>query len=166
MRDRRWLSCAAVLIATVTCAGQTGPASVGPTNPATVLGDSEIHHSESGGIAGRVHEAHFRAAESGVTVEYRAPDLHFPSGSQTGTVDNDAYVALWREADRLDLWTLQSPRRSPGADLIQSELRIRQGTRTHVIRWDEASASSDRLRDVAAWGRRVLAVGREYAANR
>ena len=167
IRDRRWLTCAALVITTVTCAGQTAPTNVGATAATALLNDSEIHYIESGGIAGRVHEARFKAANGRVTVEYRAPDLQFPEGLQAGTVDNDAYLALWREAERLDLWTLASGRPSRGADVVQSELRLLQGTRMHEARWDEEHASSsERLRTTASWARRVLAVAREYAANR
>jgi hypothetical protein len=167
MRNRRWLSCAAIVITTVTCAGQTAPTRVGATPATALLNDSEIHYIESGGIAGRVHEARFQAADGRVTVQYRAPDLQSPGDMQAGTVDNDAYLALWREAERLDLWTLGSGRQSRGADLVQSELRLRQGKRTHEARWDqEHASSSERLRAAATWARQVLAVAREYAANR
>jgi hypothetical protein len=163
---RQTLSLSLVLVATVTCAGQTGPSRVEAPSAEALLKDSGIHYVESGGIAGRVTEAQFEAVGARVTAGYRGPDLHAPEGLQKGTVDNDAYVALWREGERLNLWTIQAPRRGGGADLIESELRIRQGTRSHVIRWNETTATSDEVRDVAAWARRVLAVAREYAAFR
>ena len=166
LRDPRWFSCAAILLATATCAGQAGPGSVAPSPTASPLKDSEIRYVESGGIAGRVHEAHFKATDGKVIAEYGAPDLRAPTGLQAGNVENDAYLALWREAERLDLWTLKDPAPSKGADMIQSELQIRLGSRSKVIRWDDEGAASGRLRDVAAWAKRVLATAREYAANR
>ena len=119
---------------------------------------------ESGGIAGRTTEAHFTAADGRVTAGYRGPDLRAPEGMQMGTVENQAYLALWPDAERLKLWTIQSPPKATGADLIEHELRIRQGTRSHVIRWNDANVSSGRIGDVEAWARRVLAVAREHAA--
>jgi hypothetical protein len=168
LRDRRSLSWVAMLLATATCAGQAGPGGVGVGAPPTEspLKDSEIRYSESGGIAGRVREARFTASDGKVIAEYGGPDLRAPQGLQAGNVENDAYVALWREAERLDLWAVTSPAPSKGADLVQSELTIRQGSRSKVIRWDETSASSDRLRDAAAWAQRVVAVAREHAALR
>jgi hypothetical protein len=166
----RSIGCTLFLAATITCAGERDPALVGAASDASqsaVLDDSEIAYVESGGIAGRVHEAHFKAAAGGVTVGYRSPDIRAPDGTpQAGTVDGEAYVALWRDVDRLNLWSVTSPPRSVGADLIQHELRIRSGKRSHLIRWDEGTAASTRIRDVAAWAQRVLAVAREYAANR
>jgi hypothetical protein len=153
---------AAVLLATVTCAGQTPGR--GDVTSSALLNDSEIQYVESGGIAGRLTEAHFKAADGKVTAGYRGPDLRAPEGMQVGNVENVAYLALWREADRLNLWTMQNPPKASGADLIESELRIRQGTRTHVIRWNEGSMSTNKMSDVAAWARRVLAVARENAA--
>jgi hypothetical protein len=167
LRDRRWLSCVALFLATATCAGQAGQGGVGAgAPPSESLKDSEIRYTESGGIAGRVREARFTARDGKVIAEYGGPDLRAPEGLQAGNVENDAYVALWREAERLDLWTLASPAASKGADLVQSELTIRQGSRSKVIRWDETAAASDRLRDAAAWAQRVLEVAREYAALR
>jgi hypothetical protein len=153
-----------MLLATATCAGQTGPGSVGSSPNASLVNDSEIRYVESGGIAGRVHEAHFKASDGKVIVEYGGADLRAPTGLQAGNVENDAYLALWREAERLNLWTLASPAPSKGADFIQSELTIRHGSRSKVIRWDDESASAGRLRDVAAWAKRVLAMARQYAA--
>jgi hypothetical protein len=154
----------AVVFVTATCAGQTPGR--GDVSSSAVLKDSEIQYVESGGIAGRLTEAHFKAADGKVTAGYRGPDLRAPEGMQVGNVENDAYLALWREADRLNLWTIQNPPKASGADLIDSELRIRQGPRTHVIRWNEGSMSASKMGDVAAWARRVLAVAREYAAFR
>ena len=166
MENHRWLYGVAVLASVVTCAGQTAPSRVDAPTAAALLADSEIQYVESGGFAGRTHEAHMQATNGRVEVRYRPPDVRGPDGTQAGVVDADVYVALWREADRLDLWTLESPRGSPGADLIQYELRIRRGTRAHVVRWDEGASLEGRLRDGAAWAQKVLATAREYAACR
>jgi hypothetical protein len=157
------LAFAAVLLATVTGAAQTSK-DVDALSSGAVLKNSEIQYVESGGLAGRTTEAHFMAADGRVTAGYRGPDLRAPEGMQMGTVDNDAYLALWRDADRLKVWTIQSPPKATGADLIEYELRIRQGSRSHVIRWNDANVSSGRIEEVAAWARRILAVAREYAA--
>jgi hypothetical protein len=167
MCNRRWLSSVAMVCLTVTCAGQTGPSRVDAPSAGALLGDSEIRYIESGGIAGRTYEARFGAKDARVTAQYGGPDLRLPDGGlQAGTVENDAYVKLWREADRLNLWTIESPRKAIGADLIECELTIRLGTRSQVIRWNDVSAGADRIRAVAVWAKRVMAVAREYAAYR
>lgn len=153
---------AAVVLVTVTCAGQTPGR--GDVSSSAVLKDSEIQYVESGGIAGRTTEAHFKAADGKVTAGYQGPDLRAPEGMQVGNVESDAYLALWREADRLNLWIVKNPPKASGADLIESELRIRLGSRSHAIRWNEGSMSAGKMSDVAAWARRVLAVARENAA--
>ncbi len=164
MRARRSLCGIAVLASVVTCASQTAPTVIG--SDTTLLADSEIHYVESGGFAGRTREAQLAGSNGRVTARYRPDDVRGTVVLMEGAVESARYLELWREADRLDLWTLSSMPKSKGADMVQYEFRIRLGTRSHVIRWDDGTTLSSRLRDVAAFGQRVLSLAREVTTYR
>jgi len=167
MRNVHVLCCLAVVIFAVTCSGQTKPATTTNTPPSSdVLADSEIQYTASGGIAGRTQQAILRAENSRVEARYRPGDVRGSDAAQAGVVEPNAYLLLWRDLDRLNLWTIESAPRSRGADLIEHELRIRRGTRTHVIRWDDGLAPAGRLKDAAAFAQKVEGIAREYAAFR
>ncbi len=143
-----------------------GQAPAGPAprpSDAEVLSSSELHYSESGGIAGRVHEATLTAAGGRVSVSYRPDRSGVGDVPQSGTLPAPRYLELWREAERMDAWSLTS-RRPPagGADMIQQELRLRLGTRSHSVSWVEGSEA---LREASAFGRRILDAARDVALN-
>ncbi len=148
-----------------TCAA-AGQAPSGPAprpSDADVLSSSELHYSESGGIAGRVHEATLTATGGRVSVSYR-PDRSGPADvALSGTLPAPRYLELWREAERMDAWSLASNRGpAGGADMIQHELRLRLGTRSHRVSWVEGVSA---MRDASAFGRRILEAARDVALN-
>ena len=148
-----------------TCAA-TGQSPAGPTGrppDAEVLSSSELHYSESGGIAGRVHEATLTATGGRVSVSYRPDRSGFGDAVLSATLPAPRYLELWRETERIDAWSLPSARPPAGsADMIQQELRLRLGTRSHRAIWTEGSAA---MREASAFGRRMLEAAREVAMN-
>jgi hypothetical protein len=110
----------------IACAsGQPLPARDQPALASDILADSEVTYVESGGIAGRVHEAHFAAKGSRVEVAYRPADPRAGRGTFTGTLEPEKYIELWRDLERSGVWTMTSSPRSRGADLREHELRLR-----------------------------------------
>jgi hypothetical protein len=152
----------ALAVATAASGGQRGT----PTPTPTLLSGSEISVTESGGIAGRVHAVRLSAASGRVDVEYRAREVAVSAAPFTGSLPADRYVALWRELETARVWDIRSPKPTSGADLIQTELRIRLGETSHVVRWDEAQVLTPELRRLADVARRALAAGRESAFSR
>lgn len=137
-----------------------------PAPVAAVLSSSEISVVESGGIAGRVHSVRLVAANGRVGVEYRAREAPATARPFTGTLDQERYVALWRQLEESSVWSTRSPARTRGADLVQVELRVRLGETVHLVRWDEASQQTPGIRDLPETARRALAAGRESAFTR
>jgi hypothetical protein len=131
-----------------------------------VLSGSEISVVESGGIAGRVHSARLVATDGRVTVEYRPPDPRASSGSFSGTLESNRYVALWRELENASVWSIASPKPTVGSDIVTVELRIRIGESARAIRWDTVREQQPDVRKVAEAARRVLAAARDSAFAR
>jgi hypothetical protein len=154
------------LLALVLGAPATGAQRETPTPSPTLLSGSEISVTESGGIAGRVHAVRLSAASGRVDVEYRAREVAAAAAPFTGSLAADRYVALWRELETAGVWDIRSPKPTSGADLIQTELRIRVGETSHVVRWDEAQNLTPELRRLAEVARRALAAGRDAAFSR
>jgi hypothetical protein len=145
----------------VACALAQVPAPAATTDT-DLLAGSELLYRESGGFAGRTHEARFVAANGVVEVRYRAPDARNQGEPLTGPVDRDAYIRLWREAERCKAWDRTSATPIPGAaDMIVHELQLRAGTRETTITWTEESSFAD----LAGLGRQILAAGRQFAMN-
>lgn len=130
------------------------------------LADSELFYTASGGLAGTVREARLIAKAGGVTVEYSASDHRGGAARLTGVLEPSRYLIVWQEAERLGIWTLAVPGKAKGADLIQQEIRVRAGTRSHTVRWTDVAASSPSARTAAQIGERILAVAREATTER
>lgn len=158
----------APLLAILTLA--VGPAALGsvqqPTPPAALLSGSAISVTESGGIAGRVHSTRLTASSGRVDVEYRAREAPVSAPPLTGSLPAERYVALWRDLEAADVWNTQSSKPSRGADLIATELRIRLGDTSRVIRWDDGVEVTPEIRRLSDIARRVLSAGRESAFTR
>jgi len=133
---------------------------------AVLLSESEISVTESGGIAGRVHSVRLAASSGRVEVEYRAREAPVSAPPFSGSLPTDRYVALWRELEFAHIWDIASLKATAGADLIQTELRVRLGESTRVIRWDEGHQLTPEIRRLSEVARRVLAAGRESAFAR
>lgn len=133
---------------------------------AVLLSESEISVTESGGIAGRVHSVRLAASSGRVEVEYRAREAPVSAPPFSGSLPTDRYVALWRELEFARIWDIASLKATAGADLIQTELRVRLGESTRVIRWDEGHQLTPEIRRLSEVARRVLAAGRESAFAR
>jgi len=131
-----------------------------------VLAGSEIAVVESGGIMGRIHSAHFVAADGRITVEYRAPEVRASGAPFTGTIEPERYLALWRQLEAARVWSMRSAAPTRGADLIQVEVRLRLGDAAHVVRWDEANQQTKEVRELGDIVRRALALGREATFSR
>ena len=154
-----------VLLALAACSAQTAPSRVDQAAEAAVLADSEIHYRESGGFAGRVEEARLVASGGSVTIEYRAsglpPTTPMPSG---GAMDKDEYLKLWNEAARIGFWTLVPPKKSSGADLIESELLLRLGSKSHQVEWNDGGTVG--VGEIARLGQRIFEAARRAPVER
>jgi len=126
---------------------------------AAVLSSSEIAVVESGGIAGRIHSTRFVAADGRVSIEYRPRDVPATAAPFTGAIEPERYVELWRQLESAGVWNVRSGAAGKGADLVQVEVRIRIGDRSHIVRWDESALQTKEFRDLAAAARRALALG-------
>jgi hypothetical protein len=163
--DMRAASAVAAALGIWTCAaaGQDPAAPAPRPADAEVLSSSELHYSESGGFAGWTHEATLTAAGGRVTVSYRPERSRGNDAPAAGSMPAPRYLELWREAERLNAWSLPSTKAPPGAaDMIGHELRLRLGTRTHSVTWVEPG---DRMKEAAALGRRILDAGQQFAMN-
>jgi hypothetical protein len=166
-QSSRSVATTAVLLWVVVCAaGQPLPDRNQSAIASDILADSEITYVESGGIAGRLHQAHFAAKGSRVDVEYRPADPRAVRGTFTGTLEPDKYIELWRDLERFGVWTMTSSAKSRGADLREYELRLRLGLSRHTVRWDEGNERSDAIRRGAELGRRLLDVARTVTMER
>jgi hypothetical protein len=171
--DRRFVGfasihCAGIVLGTVlACAA--GPASPDrmeqQTSDADVLAGSELEYTESGGFAGRVHQARLIATAGRVEVEYR-PAESPRAGVLRGTLEAARYTELWREAERIGIWTMSSPPKSRGADMMEYELRARLATKSHAVRWRPEAPAPDALAGAADLGRRILAAARDVTVLR
>jgi hypothetical protein len=159
-----WLAGVAAMVCWACgAAGQVPPAPTARPTDAEVLSSSELHYSESGGIAGRTHAATLTATGGRVAVSYRPDRSGVGDALLSGTLPANRYLELWRDAERIDAWSLASARPpAGGADMIQQELRLRLGTRSHRVTWVEASEA---MREASAFGRRMLEAAREVAMN-
>jgi hypothetical protein len=137
-----------------------------PASRAALLADSEISVTESGGIAGRVHAVRLVASAGRVDVEHRSREAPPSAPPLTGSLEVDRYVALWRELEAAGIWQIRSPKPTRGADLIQTEVRVRLGEASHVVNWDDAGVLAPDVRTVAEIARRALAAGRGTASAR
>ena len=161
------IQCAGIVLATILAcaAGQTSPDRVRPAEEAAVLANSEMEYTDSGGFAGRVHRARLVATAGRVTVEYR-PAEPSQMALLRGTLEPNRYMELWREAERIGVWTMSSPPKSPGADMIESELRVRLDARSHVVRWQPEAAVPASVAGAVELGRRILAVAGQLTQER
>jgi hypothetical protein len=132
---------------------------------AEVRAGSELEYTESGGFAGRVHQARPIATSGQVEVEYRPVE---PSGSDVlrGTLEDARYAELWREAERIGIWSMASPPRSRGADMMEYELRVRLATKSHALLWGIRATAPDGPAGAADLGRRILAAARDVTVYR
>jgi hypothetical protein len=137
-----------------------------PASEAALLAGSEISVTESGGIAGRVHSVKLTASSGKVSVEYRAREVPPNTPAFTGALAAERYIALWRDLEAADVWEMQSPKPTRGADLIQTEFRIRLGESSRLISWDDGGAVTPEIRRLAEVARRALAAGRDSAFSR
>ena len=161
---RTWVAGAAAMV--FWACGAAGQVPAGPTarpTDAEVLSSSELHYSESGGIAGRVHEATLTATAGRVSVSYRPGSSGAAGAALSGTLPAPRYLELWRESERIGAWSLPSvPPPTGGADMMQHELGLRLGTRSYRVSWVEGSET---MREASAFGRRILEAAREVAMN-
>jgi hypothetical protein len=157
----------APLLALLTFAfGPVVMAQQGPAPAAALTSGSEIAVTESGGIAGRVHSVRLTASSGQVAVEYRAREAP-PSGPPfAGSLPTERYIALWRELEAGRIWDIKSAKRTSGADLISTEVRIRLGETSHVVRWDDGQELTTAIRRLSEVARRALAAGRETAFSK
>lgn len=161
-----WFPLAASVVLLSTCSAAGTGSIRQPTSDGSLLLSSEIAYAESGGIAGRVREARLVASNGKISVEYRPGNARLSDTPHSGTLDPARYLELWREADRLDLWTVESPKPTRGADLMLHSLRLERDGRTHEVRWDDGASGSRRVRDAAAFGRRVLDAARDVTMEK
>jgi hypothetical protein len=156
------VQCAGIVLGTVLAcaAGQTSPDRVSVAPEAAVLAGSELEYAESGGLAGRIHHARLVASGGRVDVEYRPAESR-QAGIQRGTLEASRYIELWREAERIGIWGMTSARRSRGADLMESELKVRLDSKTHSVRWQPEGSGPPALAGANELGRRILAAARE-----
>lgn len=138
----------------------------GPASDAALLAGSEISITESGGIAGRVQSVRLIASSGQVSVEYRAREVPASTPAFTGALAAERYIALWRDLDAANVWEVQSPKRTAGADLILTEFRVRVGESSRLVSWDDGGALTPEIRRLAEVARRALAAGRESALSR
>lgn len=108
---------------------------------AAILGDSEIRFTEAGGIAGYLTTVEMRGRQGEATVDYRPPRSRVSTPPHSGTLTAAEYLALWKQLDEAQVWTLAAKQRGAASDQIQSELRVRVGARTHTVIWLEGDAS-------------------------
>jgi hypothetical protein len=113
-----------------------------------------------------VHSVRLSATAGKVDVEYRAREAPPAAPPFTGSLPTDRYIALWRELEKAGIWEVPSAKPTAGADLIQTELRIRLGDSSRVVRWDDAQTLTTEIQGLAAVARRALAAGRESAFSR
>ena len=137
-----------------------------PASQAALLAGSEISVTESGGIAGRLHSVRLTASSGTVSVEYRAREVPPNTPSFSGTLAAERYIGLWRDLEAANVWEIRSPRPTSGADLIQTEFRVRLGESSRLISWDDGGAVTPEIRRLAEVARRALAAGRESAFSR
>jgi hypothetical protein len=156
--------CAGTLFAMAGARGQC--VSPEPSPESELLSDSELVYEVSGGIAGVVRSAKLVARGGQVTAEYTASDERPPIGPQKGPVEPQSYLALWRDAERAGIWTLEVPGKAKGADEMQHELRARVGERRHSLSWIDGDDSTPSGRNAVLIGERILALAREAAAER
>ena len=76
------------------------------------------------------------------------------------------YLALWKEAERGGLWTLEVPEKTKGADQFQHALRARVGERRHSVSWIDGDGGTTSERNAVLIGERILALARDAAALR
>lgn len=138
----------------------------GPAAPAALLSGSEISVTESGGIAGRVHSVRLTASSGRVEVQYRSRAAPRTAPAGTGSLSTERYLAFWRELEAAKIWDMASPRPTSGADLMQTELSVRVGESSHVVRWDEGHQLAPDVRRVAEIARRLLAAGPDTSSPR
>jgi hypothetical protein len=81
-----------------------------------------------------------------------------------GTMDRDQYLALWNEAARIGFWTLVPPKKSSGADLIESELGLRLGSKSQVVAWNDGGRVE--LHEAACLGQRIFEAVRRAPLER
>jgi hypothetical protein len=141
-------------------------ASQGPSKEAELLSDSELVYESSGGIAGVVRSAKLVARAGQVTAEYSAKEGRSIVGPQNGPLEPSAYLELWREAERLQIWTLEVPAKAKGADEMQHEMRVRVGERRHAVSWSGSDRPSPSEQNAVLIGQRILALARDAAALR
>jgi hypothetical protein len=150
---RRRVACVLVLVAALV------PRAGGQANPAA-LADSELAYAENAGLAGRVREGRLIGRTEGVDVEYRPANAHPAAPPRTGKAVLERYAQLWREAERMDVWSVSSPPASRRPNQVRHELTLRWAERMHVLRWDDDAARDARIRDAAQLGRRILELAR------
>jgi hypothetical protein len=133
-----------------------------PAPEAGLLSDSELVYEVSGGFAGVVRTAKLAAKEGKVTSVYSERN----KGFETGSREPAPYLELWKEAERLGVWTLEVPGKKNGADMFQHVLRARVGERLHSVSWSDSDQSSPAARNALQIGERILALVREASAER
>jgi hypothetical protein len=141
-------------------------ASQEPTKEAELLSDSELVYELSGGIAGIVRSARLVAKGGQVTAEYASNDEPHLVVPQKGPLEPARYLALWKEAERAGLWTLEVPEKTKGADQFQHALRARVGERRHSVSWIDGDGGTTSERNAVLIGERILALARDAAALR
>ena len=153
-----------VLLAVAASSGQTASVRLDQQSEKAILSDSEISYSESGGFAGRTRETRLIASRGVVTAEFRPAGSASTTPMLTTSVERDQYLALWEEAERIGIWTLVSPKKTPGADLVESELRVRLGLKSRVIRWNDGGGTA--LRDAGLLGQRIFGAAQRATSER
>jgi hypothetical protein len=136
------------------------------TPEADLLADSELFYQESGGIAGSFESARLFAHSGAVTVEYASKSGRTRIDPQTVRVPAARYLELWKEAERIGIWSLESPGKGGGADQIQHQLRAAAGGRRQVITWTDGTGAPPSVENAAGIGERVLTLARELATER
>jgi hypothetical protein len=132
-----------------------------------VLESSEMAYAESGGLAGRFHEARLIARAGTVTAEYRPPERDPAAVPLKGTVDPGPYRALWAEAEHINLWKIEpATKETRGTDLVNCMLTVRLGTRAHTIRWTVGAPMPIAIQAASQLGVRVLATARASTIER
>ena len=166
MRTTGFFWAAGLLGAVMTCAvGTKPPDRASQTVDPAVLTSSEMEYTESGGLMGRTQQVRYVAKGGRVEVEYR------PAGRPQdpvlrGMLEADRYMEFWREAERIGIWTMSTPPKSAGADMVESELRVRLPTKSHAVRWQIGAPGAPALTSAAELGRRMLAAAREVTLER
>jgi hypothetical protein len=136
------------------------------TPEADLLAGSELFYQESGGISGSIETARLLAHSGEVTVEYALKSGRTRIDPQTVPVPAARYLELWKEAEWIGIWSLESPGKGSGADLIQHQLRAVAGGRRQVVSWNDGTSATPSLENAARIGERILALARELTTER